>query len=142
MRSPLPGFRMITLACGLLGAMIFGGCGQQQFKIAPVSGVCTCQGEPMSAGLLILHPVRDPAADSKSPNLGKPAHAAIQPDGSFAMSTYATNDGAVIGKHRVVLNLAELDDDDPQQPCNDAAKDLMVEVSPGQNQLEIDLAGE
>ncbi len=95
----------------------------------------------MSAGLIILNPVRDPDADQKALNIGKPAHASIQPDGSFTLSTYGTNDGAVIGKHRVVLNLAELDDDDPEQPCKAAAKDLIVEVAPGQNQLEIDLAG-
>lgn len=94
----------------------------------------------MSAGLLILNPVRDPEAHGQKMNIGKPAQALIQPDGTFTMSTYGNNDGAVVGKHTVYLNLAVLEDDDPKQPCKQAVKGLIVEVEPGKNHLEIDLA--
>lgn len=123
-----------------LAAAPLAGCGKQEFPTAQVSGVCTCNGEPMSAGLLIFSPQRDPDADSKQMNLGKPAQAIIQSDGSFVMATYESNDGAVIGKHRVELNLAVLEDDDPEQPCKYAIPGLIVEVTPGENHLEIDLA--
>lgn len=92
----------------------------------------------MSAGLLIFSPQRD--SDNMKMNLGKPAQAIIQSDGSFTMATYGSNDGAVIGKHRVELNLAVLEDDDPEQPCKYAIPGLIVEVLPGENYLEIDLA--
>ncbi len=95
----------------------------------------------MTAGLLILAPVDESGSDKPTTNLGKPAQALIQSDGSFTMSTYGKDDGAVVGKHRVVLNLAVLDEDDPKQPCLKVAKDLIVEVEPGENDLEIDLAG-
>ena len=94
----------------------------------------------MTAGLLIFSPQRDPSSSRKG-NLGKPSQAIIQPDGSFTMSTYGTEDGAVLGKHRIELNLAVLEPGDPQQPCKFATPNLFVEVKPGKNHLEIDLAG-
>lgn len=119
------------------------GCSRQEFKTASVSGTCKCNGVPMTAGLLILSPVQEKGSDEKKKtNIGKPARALIQPDGSFSMSTYGRNDGAVIGKHRVVLNLAELDEDDPVQPCTEVPEGLMVDVQPGSNTFEIDLGEE
>ena len=96
----------------------------------------------MTAGLLILSPIEEAPGDKPTTNLGKPAQALIQSDGSFTMSTYGTNDGAVVGKHRVVLNLAVLDEDDPKQPCQKVSPNLTVEIEPGDNELEIDLAGQ
>lgn len=104
------------------------------------SGSCTCNGEPMTAGLLVFTPIRDPEAHGKKLELGKPAHGMIQRDGSFTLSTFGKEDGAVIGKHRVVLNLGVLEDGDPQQPCKTARQDLVVEIAPGDNKLAIELA--
>ncbi len=134
---------MRAIAGSLLSVVILlsVGCRKQEFKTAPVSGICKCNGVPMTAGLLILSPVQDESSGTKKLNIGKPARAQIQPDGSFKMSTFRTNDGAVIGTHRVVLNLAELDEKDPVQPCTKVAKGLTVTVKPGRNELEIDLAG-
>lgn len=121
--------------------LILAGCSQPEFETAYVTGTCKCKGVPMTGGLLIFSPQRDPQKSGTGMNLGKPSQAIIQPDGSFTMSTYGDEDGAVIGKHRVELNLAVLEDGDPEQPCRYAAKDLFVEVKPGENHLEIDLAG-
>lgn len=120
-------------------AAVASGCGKQEFVVAPAKGVCNCDGEPMTAGLLILNPIRDPEINGSNAQIGKPATGLIQPDGSFVMSTYGQEDGAVIGKHSVYLNLAVLEEDDPEQPCKQAAKDIIVEISPGGNLLEIDL---
>lgn len=94
----------------------------------------------MTAGLLILAPVGEGPDAAKTLNLGKPAQAIIQPDGSFTMGTYGDKDGAVIGKHKVVLNLAVLTKRDPKQPCQKVAPNLTLEVKPGSNQYTIDLA--
>lgn len=142
MKRPYPLRHPITTALiSMFVATLSSGCAKQEFKTALVSGQCTCKGEPMTAGLLILAPVDESGSDKPTTNLGKPAQALIQSDGSFTMSTYGKDDGAVVGKHRVVLNLAVLDEDDPKQPCLKVAKDLIVEVEPGGNDLEIDLAG-
>ncbi|MFN8707948.1 MAG: hypothetical protein ACK50J_14825 [Planctomyces sp.] len=127
-------------------AILFTGCGRTEFSLSPVSGTCTCNGEPMTGGLLILAPIRDPNSDSKSANIGKPAQALIQEDGTFTMSTYGEADGAVVGKHKVILNLAVLEEDEDgkkkKQPCKKAAEGLIVEVLPDtNNDLKIDLAG-
>lgn len=124
----------------IVGAFLQVGCSQPPFETATVTGVCKCKGVPMSGGLLIFSPQRDPQTSTGN-QLGKPSQAIIQQDGSFTMSTYGDEDGAVIGRHRVELNLAVLEEGDPKQPCQYAAKDLYVEVTPGENHLEIDLAG-
>ncbi|MBL8849341.1 MAG: hypothetical protein JNG89_06640 [Planctomycetaceae bacterium] len=128
-------------ACALAatGSLFLTGCSKPAFETATVTGTCTCKGEPMTGGLLIFSPQRT-SISSTGNNLGKPSHALIQPDGTFTMSTYGDEDGAVVGKHRVELNLAVLEDGDPEQPCEYAAKDLYVEVRPGENHLEIELA--
>jgi hypothetical protein len=93
----------------------------------------------MTGGLLILSPIEKSVGATPTLNLGKPAQGLIQPDGTFTMSTYGTDDGAVIGPHKVVLNLAVLEDENNPQPCTKAPKDLVVEVVEGENFLEIDL---
>jgi hypothetical protein len=125
---------------GLWAALGVTGCSKTEFKVAPASGQCLCNGAPMTAGLLILNPIRDPDVNGSKMEIGKPATGLIQPDGSFVLSTYGKGDGAVIGKHSVYLNLAVLEDDDPEQPCKKAVNGIVVEIAPGQNQLEIDLA--
>ncbi len=127
----------LLLACA---ALTFAGCGKQPFPLAYTTGVCTCQGEPMTGGLLILSPIHDPEIHGAKRLVGKPAQGIIQPDGSFVLTTYKTNDGAVVGKHAVELSLAVLDDDDPKPPCRFAAQGLVVEIGPGKNQIEIELA--
>lgn len=126
-------FVLVVLSC-------CSGCSEQEFKTAQVSGICKCNDKLMTAGLLILSPIQEGEEKDKKLNVGKPARALIQSDGSFTMSTYGKNDGAVIGKHKVVLNLAELDEDDPVQPCTKVPEGLTVDVVPGKNRFTIDLS--
>ena len=86
-----------------------------------------------------MSPIHDPAMHGDTRLVGKPAQGLIQPDGTFVLSTYGTSDGAVIGRHSVYLNLGVLDDDDPEPPCKFAPEDLVIEITPGNNQLEINL---
>lgn len=139
----IPWLNVRTLAGCLLAVWAVGslsGCSKKPFPLAYTTGTCTCNGVPMSAGLIILSPVYDPAIHGQKQLVGKPAQGLIQPDGSFVLSTYKPNDGAVIGKHAVELSLAVLDEDSPKQPCQFAARGLIVTIEPGENQIEIELA--
>ncbi|WP_417385331.1 hypothetical protein [Gimesia sp.] len=71
------------------------GCGEQIEKkpTAPVKGVVTYQGKPLETGEIVFFP-----------DTGEQiAHAKIQPDGSFQLTTYDEGDGAFPGKHKVSI---------------------------------------
>lgn len=57
---------------------------------SPVSGKVLYNGAPLPYGTVILQPAQ-----------GQPAAGAIQPDGTFRLSTFAENDGATPGAHKV-----------------------------------------
>src|SRR5262249_8325025 len=59
-------------------------------KMLPVSGKVIYNGRPLEFGVVMFQPPS-----------GQPAQGQIQPDGTFTLSTYRLNDGAVVGKHKV-----------------------------------------
>ena len=71
----------------------------------------------------------------------------VQPDGTFALSTFGANDGAVPGKYRVVVTPpTSPDPDKPPQKSKIPAKyfdfstsGLTVEIKPGANAVELEL---
>ena len=71
------------------------GCGGP--KLAPVSGKVTCNGEPVTGGTLIFHPVND----GGGLEAGAPASAEVHADGSYTLSTNRLADGAMVGRHHV-----------------------------------------
>lgn len=85
----------------LIGALlpICAGCGtgEKQFAVAPTSGVVLCNNEPVANAQVYFEPL----VTGKSAVVGKQAFAFSNGEGSFQLSTYGANDGAVIGKHRV-----------------------------------------
>lgn len=89
-------------AVALSGVLCLAGCGKQHdYQLAPVMGVVTLDGEPLGGGRLLFAPV----ANSGSVKSGRPGFADIQPDGSYVVSTYGNEDGAVVADHWVsVLN--------------------------------------
>lgn len=86
----LPGIFAVLSVCGLVL-----GCGGNH-ATAPVSGKVTAEGTAVTGGTITFVPI----GDGKTPP-GKPASGAIQSDGSFKLTTYEPNDGAVVGKHQV-----------------------------------------
>jgi hypothetical protein len=58
--------------------------------VAPASGRVLYNGQPVPYGNVMFQPAQ-----------GQPAGAAIQPDGTFRLSTFAEYDGAIIGPHKV-----------------------------------------
>ncbi len=128
-----------TLALGLVGC----GGGGGEMTVAPASGKMTFNGGPVTGGSITLAPV----GGGKGP-AGKPASGAIQNDGTFKLSTYGTNDGAVIGKHKVSFSApagettTRPDGHSVQSPSpfeGLSVKTPEVEVKSGNNDLQIEL---
>lgn len=61
-------------------------------------GVVTVDGKPLAGGRLMFAPVA-----SAGLRAGKTGFADIQADGSYAVSTYGSKDGAVVADHWVTV---------------------------------------
>jgi hypothetical protein len=61
-------------------------------KMVPVTGKVVYNGQPLEFGSITFQPPS-----------GQPAQGNIQSDGTFTLSTYRLNDGAVVAKHKVRL---------------------------------------
>lgn len=66
------------------------GCGPG-IEMGQVTGKVSLDGKPMAFGTVMMQHVEG----------GQPSRGAIQPDGSFAMSTFSAEDGARVGTNRV-----------------------------------------
>ena len=86
---------VLVLALALL--QFLSGCGGGQFPVAAAKGKVVCDGKPVTMGSVTFSPI----GESGAVETGKPASAAIGPDGTFVLSTNDRFDGAVVGKHRV-----------------------------------------
>lgn len=117
------------------------GCGKPKFQLAPVSGACLCNGEPIPTGLVVFEPIPEPGTDLKES--GRSASGMIEPDGTYVLSTYKGTDGAIVGRHRVMVFAPALEDDDA--PLTDANRwacgnaPLEETVSLGENVIDLEL---
>lgn len=133
------------LAVLAIGIAAVSGCGKQEFQVAKVKGTVTCNGKPLSEGLVVYIPTGAAAAtsDSKKVNTGRSASAMIQPDGSYELTTYKAGDGAIVGSHSVqVFAPAPVDDDAPltdanRYACGNAPLEKSVEAKPNVIDLEL-----
>jgi len=114
------------------------GCGgSKEFQLVPVKGVVNCGGKPISGGTIVFSPV----AVSGTANSGRPAASKVAEDGSFELTTYRTNDGAIVGRHVVTYLVAE-EGETPSKvkvPCRDAS--IEIEIKNAEDQLTVDLSG-
>ncbi len=81
----------------LLALAVVIGCGSGHPETVPVSGVITYQGEPVvgaQVGFL-------------AEGAARAAYGETDARGGFRLSTYGTNDGAVIGTHTVTVSKPE-----------------------------------
>jgi hypothetical protein len=79
--------------------MALAGCSDAPYELAQVRGTVFIDGRPFTHGKVMFAPVgRGDSVES-----GKPAFGVLQSDGSFTLSTYGNNDGAVIGDHWVTI---------------------------------------
>ncbi len=85
------------LLCGAAAlAMLVAGCGKSS-DLAPVTGIVTYRGEPVTEGRVAFYPEK-----------GRPAIGVIQADGSYTLTTFEENDGALIGEHRVTIKATRI----------------------------------
>jgi hypothetical protein len=108
----------------------FLGCGSsapQGAATLPVKGKVIFKGQPLTKGTISFEPE----------GAGKEAFGEIQPDGTFVLTTYKKDDGAVVGKHRVTVSNAGKSV--PVKYASPAASKLEVEVSEGKDDYTIEL---
>jgi hypothetical protein len=77
--------------CTLLLGMLCLGCGQG-LDLAPVSGRVTLDGKPVTQGEVTFIPEDGPSA-----------FGSIGADGTFRLTTLNKDDGALVGRHKVLI---------------------------------------
>jgi hypothetical protein len=111
------------------------GCGERTgphvAATVAIKGKVTYNGKPLTRGSITFEPV----------DIGREANGEIQPDGTFQMSTFKANDGAVPGVHRVAVSGTGKVDGKPlpvkfQSP---ASSHIEIEVADGKTDYTIDL---
>lgn len=140
----------ITRLVMLAATVMLAGC-TQQAATAPVNGSVTYNGQPVGQGQILFQPVS--GADKNYP--GKPARADVQPDGTYALTTFDEGDGALLGEHRVTFELGpqpagEYRDGTQHPPSPEevakwrslrglVAGTRQIEVTSGENSVNIEL---
>src|SRR5262245_49060692 len=129
--------RPLSLVLIVLSYLV--GCGGG--KTAPVSGrVKLKDGSDVS--VLLGYSLTFEADGGKTSAVGE-----VNRDGTFTLSTFGANDGAVPGKYRVAINAPPNPDPDkpptksklPAKYENLDSSGLTAEVKPGQNNIELEL---
>lgn len=98
-------FRVATaLLLGLLCSPM-AGCQRSAYEVVPVRGRVTLERNPLPMRAKVMFA---PVESANNVNPGKPAFGILQADGSFQLTTYEMNDGAIVGEHWVtIISLAE-----------------------------------
>jgi hypothetical protein len=121
----------LSLLAWLMGLMLLPGCGGP--SMAPVTGRVTFNGKPVGEASITFAPLPKSEGD-KEP--GKAATGFTDAEGKYALSTYRNYDGALVGKHQVIV---ALEDTNPAR-CK-REKRLTWEVKPGDNSVDIEMDG-
>ena len=97
---------MHRLWISALAALFLCGCGgaKERFEYAPVSGIVTVNGAPVSDATVTFSPV--PTADRKNP--GPASIGTTDVSGRFTLTTIRGEAGAVIGQHRVAVSTEKI----------------------------------
>jgi hypothetical protein len=132
---PLAHFTLLVFCLALLA-----GCGQ---SIVPIKGKVMFEGKPVTAGSVTFQ--LDVPEDQMY--AGRPSSGEVQPDGSFQLTTNSPNDGAPLGRHRVVY-IAPFAEEGSDPKLLKAAKmygnlevpkDFIAEVKGGGEEIIIEL---
>lgn len=120
--------------------VLLAGCQENGLERAPVAGLVTLDGKPLTQGVIFFIPQKGRAAQGK-----------LGPDGSFTLSTYGKSDGATLGKHQV--SIIACDEEPafesevepkwliPRRYGSGATSGLEFEVKPGaENKPQFDLS--
>jgi hypothetical protein len=86
--------RHLLLIAGLL---LLSGCGSRGPDLAPVSGTVALDGKPVAGAAVTFVPVQG----------GRPASAVADEQGRFQLTTFQSEDGAIVGKHTGTVALVK-----------------------------------
>jgi len=103
---------MIARACGFMASLMFVvGCGSGS-RVVPVSGVVTLDSKPLPNAHVAFQP--EATKGGTTPGIG--SYGITDASGNYTLRTFDSDvPGAVIGTHRVEINLKqESDDRDPK----------------------------
>lgn len=75
------------------------GCSPSPFKLVPVSGVVSLDGQPLAGGIVSFQPI----VVGSEVNAGPGSTARTGTDGRFTLATIRGEPGAVVGNHRVKI---------------------------------------
>ena len=119
--------RVPILLVGLAFLPFAAGCGASSTAppsglTVPVHGKILLKGKPVKGGSITFEPEDD----------GRGAHGGIEPDGTFRLTTFREDDGAVRGPHRVAVVGAV-----PLKYRNVSSSGIVVEVVEGRTDYEI-----
>jgi hypothetical protein len=90
---------LMRVAATTVVLCLFNGCSRSPYELAPVEGVVTIDNQPMTGAKVMFAPV----ARGENRNSGKPAFGVLSTDGTFKLTTYREDDGAVVGDHWVTI---------------------------------------
>jgi len=118
--------------------LLLAGCADSdQFPVAQTRGRIICEGQPVPHARIFFEPLQT----GTSALVGKQGFAVAEADGSFVLTTYKPNDGAVVGKHRVRVDRPH-PEDYPKFTCpcvlNSEVDVMEVEIKPDTvNEFEV-----
>jgi hypothetical protein len=94
------------------------GCGSSEsYSVAPVSGQVKVDGKPLQNGYVIFSPV----AQKGNPNPGPGSSGFTDQEGRYTLTIEGKGtNGAVVGKHKVMIDLKVQDD-----PADDRPKKIL-----------------
>src|SRR5262245_21976609 len=129
------------LPAALILVALLVGCGGDRPRTAVVQGKVTFRGKPVPNGTILFHPASGPTAQGE-----------IRPDGTYRLTTFREGDGAVLGKHKVVIVAMQdtggrLPEERtplpppiiPEKYTSIGTSDLRADVKEGENTLDFDL---
>jgi hypothetical protein len=96
-------------------ALVLTGCGDAtKEKVHPVKGQLFYKGMPTPGAVIWLHRIEPKDAPAQK-KLQTPPRGVVQGDGTFEISTYATNDGAPAGTYRVSVRWTKVKGGDEEE---------------------------
>ena len=132
----------VGLISAAITAIALAGCGEakpQRATVFPAKGTITLKGQPAHGAIISLHP------KTPLPNGAPAPRANVDKDGSFAISTYDSGDGAPEGEYvlTVVWNKLIKNGEDvrigpnviPPKYGSPNSSDLAVKIAPGENAI-------
>lgn len=138
-RQPLTA---LASTVALIASLLLAGCGRSgppRVATHPTKGSITFQGQPVSGAFIALH--RKQHADHDVPT----STAVVQPDGTFAVSTYDAGDGVPEGEYVVTIQWRKIVKSGsdyvpgpsllPARYSRPETSDLIVRVAAGDNAL-------